>query len=315
MRVLSVLFFVSVLMTAMAQSPERPTEFSWDKGYNFSLRPSKKGGEFNAATLFQNHVDSLTIMQRESRVAAGGYLSSATSLPPIIPDLEEGSYQYQPSYRYVAPFQFDHNQIMVSPLVGVSPVVLWPTGGIMAMGSRNSYPGLMGVESGSITMYQQFGNVGVTLEGSVDKYAGFRSLLTRYSVGGSIDWRINDTFSLHTFGTYVPGSRRSVMNAASGNMGMVGYMGTTNIGGFLSVDFSERFGVDVGGQGYYNMATGKWDAQPILQPYVKLDNGAKIGVDVGGILYQILRSNSGNNWGPHNPTLGPPIPMGPPPVR
>lgn len=30
-----------------------------------------------------------------------------------------------------------------------------------------------------------------------------------------------------------------------------------------------------------------------------------IGIDVGGILYELLRSKS--DWGPRNPTIGPPV--------
>lgn len=305
-------FFVSLLAVAgtlfslTAQSPERPTDFSWEMDRNFSLRPAGKSSHFDVSSFFHGS-DSASIGENSFsaplRPSSGG---GVTVVPFDFADSRT---------RYIPPFVFDHNQIMDSPVVGVAPIYMWSGGGIIAMGSRQSYPGLMGIESGSVALRQQIGNVGLTLSGNASKYAGFRSLVTRYSFSGAVDWRINETFSLHAFGSYAPGSRGSLMRAVDGNMGMLGYMGTSNVGGYLSVDFSDRFGVDVGGQGFYNMTTRRWEAQPIVQPYLKLNNGAKIGVDVGGILYQILRSNSRNNWGPNNPTMGPPIPMGPPPVR
>lgn len=304
----SLLLSIPVASSALGQSPERPTDFHWEMSTPRlrSARSDKDRIDFTSN--FQSRMDSI----RGTPVFGSepDRLSTTRDSHIALPVMAGW-----PDYRYVPPFRFDLNQVMTDPVSGTAMICSWDNGGILASGSRYSYPGLMGVESGSVGFYQTIGNLDLIVGGSVEKYAGFRSLMTRYSVNGSITWRINERLSLHGFGSYTPGSRYSVMRGTGGNMGMVGYMTTTNIGAYLSVDLSDRFGVDVGGQGYYNMSTGRWEAQPIVQPYFKLNNGAKLGVDVGGILYHILRSNPGSSWGPQNPTMGPPIQMGPPPVR
>ena len=51
----------------------------------------------------------------------------------------------------------------------------------------------------------------------------------------------------------------------------------------------ERFGLGLGAQHYYNMNMGKWETDPIVLPYFKLNNGGKIGFDVGGIIKETIK--------------------------
>lgn len=211
---------------------------------------------------------------------------------------------------YRAPFVFATNFETVNAS-GVAPIAMWNDGMLYASGGRQSYPGMMGVESGSITLMHTSGPLTFTGSLMAEKTGYFRGLQTIYGVGGSVEWRMSDALSLTVFGSYYGNSR--YLGPA-----MSPFLPTTNFGGYMSVHFNEHWGVDVGAQSVYNPATGRRELRPIGAPFYKLDNGVKLGVDVGGIVYELmrnasLRSNGGRNRG--NNIIGPPIPMGPPPVR
>ena len=67
----------------------------------------------------------------------------------------------------------------------------------------------------------------------------------------------------------------------------------------MSLDMSERFGMEVGVQRYYDAYRGRWETVPVVIPYYNFDK-FKLSLDVGGILYEILRNtvfdNRGGQW-------------------
>lgn len=194
------------------------------------------------------------------------------------------------------------------PAYGVADIASWGTGGVYASGSTMSMPGMMGLESGRINVSQSFGPVTVTAYASVTKMGYFRGLNTSYGFGGQIDYRINDRWSVTLFGSYSS-------PFAPLTPGMAGYMPMPNFGGYASFDISDRWGVSVGAQATRSPYTGRWEAQPIVMPYYKVNEKVSIGADVGGLLYGILHNyfESREGHGGVNPTIGPPV-GGPPPV-
>ena len=80
------------------------------------------------------------------------------------------------------------------------------------------------------------------------------------------------------------------------------------LGGTVGFAFTDRFGMEVGAEGFYNPATRRWEASPIVMPYYKFDH-FKMQVDVGGILYWVLRNvldkDSGRRF---SPTIRPDVP-------
>ena len=75
------------------------------------------------------------------------------------------------------------------------------------------------------------------------------------------------------------------------------------------MEVSEHFGMEMGVQRHYNPLRGGWETIPIAVPYFKFNNGAKFGLDVGGLLYEIFRDNSFKreirNGNFSNPTIAP----------
>lgn len=248
-------------------------------------------------------------------VQGGGGKPAAPELVQPVPELPGGSLEgmslFAPGVKpdwsrplSVQPFVFASNVNTVNAF-GVAPLFMWNGGGVIASGSRESIPGLMGIEQGSIGIGHTLGRVTFTASASAEKYGYFRGLQTVYGVSGTALWRISGNLSLTVFGSYY--TRANFTGPA-----MMPYMSTSAVGGYITWDFAEHWGVDAGVQSQYNNYTGRWDTRPIVRPYYKFDNGAKIGVDVGGLIYDAVDSHRSRH---SNPTMGPPVPKGPPPVR
>lgn len=202
------------------------------------------------------------------------------------------------------PFVFASNPVTVNAAGAVMPLV-WKGGGILAMGSRTSYSGLMGVEQGELLATHTMGRLTLTGGVSAEKYGYYRGLQTVYGLTGVAVWRFSDNLALTVFGSWY--SRTGFTGPA-----MMPYISTSSFGGYLSWDFAEHFGVDAGAQTQYNNYTRRWETRPIVRPYYKFSDGNKIGIDLGGMIYDAVDSRRARR---SNPTMGPPIPMGPPPVR
>lgn len=161
-------------------------------------------------------------------------------------------------------------------------IAAWDNGYFYGESSMIAMPGLLGHEHGGLFFRQQFGNL--TLAGGVtaDKYGVYRGLHTVYGVSGLGTYRFNDALSLTVFGAYY--NQNPFVSFAA-----MPYMASMNYGAYLSVNFDEHWGVDLGAQGMYDTYYRRWTAAPIVRPYYKLGQDVKIGVDVGGIVHGILR--------------------------
>jgi UDP-N-acetylmuramoylalanine--D-glutamate ligase len=106
------------------------------------------------------------------------------------------------------------------------------------------------------------------------KYNFPNSVGQSLGVSGIVTYRPADRLHINVFGSYSPDNRYSFNRSAFGVT--VGY------------DFTDRFGMEVGAQRYYDPQRG-WQTVPIVTPYYKF-NKFDLGIDVGGILYEVLRS-------------------------
>lgn len=229
--------------------------------------------------------------------------SPRTGIP--VPD-----FRYDGKYlRSLSEFNLNYAPITsVRPLVpGVADLASWEGGSLSAYGGRLSLPGLMGKESGGIALGHSFGPVSVRVSAGADKYGSFRGLQTSYGVNATINYSISPQWSVTLFGGYQ--SHVTPLTPA-----MAGYMGTSTIGGYVSYDINDKWGVSVGAQANRSLVTNRWEAQPIVMPYYKINDNAVIRVDVGGIIYNMVKDylESRDNYR-GNPVIAPPRP-GPPPV-
>ncbi len=157
-----------------------------------------------------------------------------------------------------------------------------------------SMPGLMGVDAGVVQYNWNVGNLRFTPEVFVNRYGWFRGVTTQYDAGGTLSFDFNPTFSITLFGSYAS-------YAWAPNPAVLSNMATSRFGGFLTWNINDYWGVDIGAQRVRNGMSGQWETIPIMMPYYKLGK-AKIGIDAGSILHEVLRDNRHSN-----PTMGPPI--------
>lgn len=227
-------------------------------------------------------------------------------------DYEQEIYRLNAVYRAMQHSTVNRTEnnfgdFLISPLTpGV--IASWGSGGIIGNTGMESMPGLMGKESGRITLVQHFGRFSVTAYGSAEKYGYYNGLDRTVGFGGSISYRASDRVSITMFGSYY-----SPLRSPQG--AVAGYVSVPRIGGYIDYSFNEHWGVEVGAQSYRSSHNGHWNTQPIVAPYYRINKHTKIGMDVGGILYNILYNNNrgGNRHNRSNPTI--PIPrMGTLPV-
>ena len=191
----------------------------------------------------------------------------------------------------------------VNSIHGGKLMLPWRGAAVIVSGGANSMPGLLDRESGALTFYQNIGRWSFSASAMADKYrfVGMGFLQTRYGAGGTISYFVNDALSLHAFGYYYGNS--SMISPAVNP-----YLSTTTYGGYADIRMHKNFGVDTGVRRYLNPVTGQWVTDPIVRPYVKLNNGQKFGFDFGNMLKGLI-------WG-HEDKMMPrgPVRM-PPPQR
>lgn len=195
------------------------------------------------------------------------------------------------------------SRIVTSP--GFAGFRLWKGATAYASGSRSSLPGLIGIEQGNLGFSQSLGRFTLDAYASAAHYGYFRGLQTAYGFGGSLNYRLSNRISLTIFGSYYT-------DVHPLTPAMAAYMNSSNFGGYASFDINEHWGISVGAQAVHSNITNRWEPQPILAPYYKINGKAAFGLDVGGILYNLIKSKHGG-YRRGNPTIGPPV-GGPPPV-
>ena len=180
----------------------------------------------------------------------------------------------------------------LSFIPGQVSVTSWKNGEITARGGSAEYPGLMQINNASFGIYQRAGNFLFYAGGLVNKYGYFRGLHTQYGFDGSITYQFSPKVSFTAFGTYYFGKPPVMGGGLPMSPAMAGYYGVSKIGGYVDYDAGERFGVMVGGQTVQQIGSRRYEAEPIVTPYLKFGSGKKkiaVGLPVGQILYGILR--------------------------
>lgn len=171
-----------------------------------------------------------------------------------------------------------------------------PYGALIGAGSQTSLPGIGRSNDASLTYVHSLGSRW-TFSVGMDVNKMHMNHFTGQSFGasGTLTYRASDRLAFNVFGGY--------------NSGYVPGRQSYRYGGTVAWDMTDRFGMEVGVQRYYNPLYGRWETVPIAIPTYKFNNGAKIGFDVGGMLYEIFRSASFNssvkNGNRPNPTIVP----------
>lgn len=165
----------------------------------------------------------------------------------------------------------------------------WHNGEVVAEGKIQSFYGLMQIESGTIGISQSFGKFSLYAGAIANKYGYYNGLHTQYGVNGILSYQLAPRLTLTAFGEYYFGQPPYMSNGMPMPPAMAGFYARSNFGGYIDYQINERFGVEAGAQAVQQLGTNRYEAEPIVTPYVKLGKKVKIGLPVGQILYHILR--------------------------
>lgn len=173
----------------------------------------------------------------------------------------------------------------------------FPNSALLGSGRQTSVPGIGRFNEASLG-YLYAINPRLALQVNVNAMKINMSHITgqAFSTSGALTYRASDRVSFKVFGSYDIGNSYG--------------MSTHSYGGTMTLDMSDRFGVEMGVQRYYDAMRGRWETVPIVIPYYRFEKFT-LGLDVGGILYEILRSvvfdkRGGGYEG--GPTIAPPRP-------
>ena len=169
----------------------------------------------------------------------------------------------------------------------------FPHGMLFGSGGQTSVPGIGRFNNASLG-YQHAFNQRLTLQLGVDamKINMIHSTGQAFSTSGALRYQASDRVAFKVFGSYAIGNTYG--------------MDTHRYGATMSLDMSERFGMEVGVQRYYDAYRGRWETVPVVIPYYNFDK-FKLSLDVGGILYEILRNTVfDNRGGSGGATIAPP---------
>lgn len=141
-------------------------------------------------------------------------------------------------------------------------------------GSQSTLPGLGRINRISFMYGWSNDYFDVQAGVSATKYSLPYSVGQSFGAFGTLLYHPRERFHIKLFGSYSPDSR-------------YGFNGTS-YGTTVGYDVTDRFGVEVGVQRYYESQRG-WQTAPIAIPYYKF-NKLKFGIDMGGLLYEGIRN-------------------------
>ncbi len=179
----------------------------------------------------------------------------------------------------------NHDRIQMP--YGTAAIPLWRNAQFIATGDIRDFPGLMQIHSGTIGINQKIGNFSLYAGAVANKYGYFNGLTTQYGVTGNIRYSFSSNLSFTAFGTYYFGRPNGFPMIPV----MVGNYGVSTFGGYMSYQFNNTFGMNVGAQTVRMFGSNKYIVEPIVTPTVKLGK-VKVGLPVGQILHGIIRSQA-----------------------
>lgn len=163
---------------------------------------------------------------------------------------------------------------------------------IFGSGRQTTLPGIGRFNEASLG-YQHAFSSKLALQFSVNAMKINMPHLTgqAFSASGALLYHPSERVTLKLFGSYDLGNSYG--------------MSTHSYGATVAVDMSERFNLEMGVQRYYDAMTGRWETVPVVIPSYRF-NKFTLGLDVGGIVYEVLRSLVFDRERNSNPTVAPP---------
>lgn len=152
-----------------------------------------------------------------------------------------------------------------------APIWTFRNSYIYGMGVQRNMIGIGRFNAAAIGYSRMLGDrLMINVNINTNKYSMPRFGSTSLGTAASLSYFLNERTTLNVFGSYTTNLNHPINFA--------------NYGASLSYDITERFGVEVGMNRYFDPISLRWTTVPIVSPYVRLNNNQKIGFDVGGLL-------------------------------
>lgn len=204
---------------------------------------------------------------------------------PVSPKVEEAfkeerfrqsAFSLNNSHHPVLPYWTDPSPRFRGDYTTGGVLMSFRHGVLTGSGGQESLPG-MGRMNRAAVGYQHFFNDKWMLQVGVDatKLNFIHSTGQTFATSAQLIYRATDLVSFRAFGSYAIGN---------------GYgFNTHSYGGTVKLDMSDRFSLEMGAQRYYNAYLGKWETVPVVIPSYRFNDKFKLEMDVGGLLFDILR--------------------------
>lgn len=244
-----------------------------------SVRIIKEIGQINPTDSFQ----SSTVGLSPEELNISPSLPDSPTVKPLI--LSTESELHLPYYTNPSPlFKGDYTTNGV--------IKQFSHGVLFGSGRQTTIPGIGRFDNASIG-YQHAFSEKLMLELDVNAMKINMDHITgqTFNAAGAFLYRPSERVTFKVFGSY--------------DIGNTYGMGTKHYGASIAFDMSDRFGMEVGAQRYYDARKGRWETVPMVIPYYHF-NKFTLGLDVGGILHEILRNVIFDKKPKNNPTFGPP---------
>lgn len=213
-----------------------------------------------------------------------GSLSNSSGLSPegLLPasSLQQASSpslsRFLPGESFSLPYRINPSLLFRGDYSTDGALWQFPRGEIYGSGGQTSVPGI-GRFNDAALMYRQVLSRNLSFQLALDAMKINMSHITgqAFNASGAFSYHLSEGVAFHLFGSYAIGNTYG--------------MTTHRYGATVSADMSGRFGMEVGVQRYYNSLRGRWETVPVAIPYYKFDK-FKLGLDVGGLLYEVLRN-------------------------
>ncbi len=242
--------------------------------------------------------DSLRLqtIEREPLLAPVGFelpsVDTRTSLPPLTHQPTDSLLRLPLEKPIALPYYTNPSPLFrgdyaTGGLIGYSRHAV-----LYGAGSQTTLPGI-GILNQASLMYgislgdqwEVQGGIGVT------KMNVFPAIGQTFNASAALMYHLSDRVRLKGFGSYAAGQLYA--------------MPAYSYGGTIGVDVTDRFSLEGGVRRYYDPMRGGWQTAPVLIPSYRFDK-FKLEMDVGGLLYELLRNGVKRDYNRANSTIGPP---------
>ncbi len=210
---------------------------------------------------------------------------------PVLANSVAFRYRYQavyPNVLFAEQATIRKGEFQVSGLIGS-----FGNGALYGSGRQENLLGLGQLNSAGLT-YEQALNDRLSIEYQLytQKFSAPYQFSQMVGSAARINYQLSDKLALHILGGYSVVVQNGYANY--------------NFGATFSYDITDRWGVELGANRYYDNFSNRWETVPVAIPYYRINKDTKIGIDFGPVVKDLIIQKRNSNR--MNPTIPPPFP-------